>query len=124
MAELNEVRSAPDADPKDRPGVPMEHAPSPAGAAWWREPERQHERPELTRRVQLGRLTPVFGSAQPPRGIAGSIRRAAYRIPEHKARHWMLLLLADRIETLSHRIKRTLPLALPLAAFWLIRREA
>jgi len=102
----------------------MEHAPSPAGAAWWREPERQHERPELTRRVQLGRLTPVFGSAQPPRGIAGSIRRAAYRIPEHKARHWMLLLLADRTEVLAHRARKVLPIAVPAVGLWLFWRKA
>ena len=112
----------PDARQTHRPGVPMERSPSPAGEAHWKEPERQPERADLTHRVELDRLTPVFGTAQPPRGIAGRIRKLAYRIPEHKARHWMTLLLADRVEVTAHRIKRLLPIALPLFAFWLIRR--
>ena len=50
--------------------------------------------------------TPVFGTAQPPRGLSGRLRRAAYGIPDHFARHWMLLILADRVDVLESRVRR------------------
>jgi hypothetical protein len=56
--------------------------------------------------VEVGRLTPVFGTAQPPRGLSGLVRRAAYRIPEHKAARWLLLMLGDRIDVWESRIAR------------------
>jgi hypothetical protein len=50
--------------------------------------------------------TPVFGTAQPPRGLSGRLRAAAYAIPDHFARHWMLLILADRVDVLESRVRR------------------
>ena len=32
--------------------------------------------------VEIDHLTPVFGTAQPPRGLSGVLRRAAYGIPD------------------------------------------
>jgi hypothetical protein len=46
----------------------------------------------------------VFGTAQPPRGLSGVLRRRAYLLPEHHTRHWLWLLLADRIDVLEHRV--------------------
>ena len=112
-----------DASQTQRPGVPMERRPAPAGQPSWSEPERQPHRPGLTRRVELDRMTPVFGTAQPPRGLAGALRRIAYQIPEHKARHWMTLLMADRVDAYGYRLKKLSAWALPLVALWLIRRE-
>jgi hypothetical protein len=54
--------------------------------------------------VTAVRDTPVFGTAQPPQGISGLVRRRAYAIPEHRVRHWMLLLLADRLDLLEYRL--------------------
>jgi hypothetical protein len=51
-------------------------------------------------------LTPVFSSAVPPRGLSGVMRRRAYAIPEHKARRWMTLLLADRVDVWEGRLGR------------------
>jgi len=48
--------------------------------------------------MELGALTPVFGTAQPPAGLSGILRRMAYRVPEHRPRHWMPLMLADRVD--------------------------
>ena len=45
----------------------------------------------------------------------GVMRRAAYEIPEHHTMHWMILLLADRVDSIEHRVLRILPFALPLA---------
>lgn len=82
-----------------RPGVPRE-----APGEFDRTTPSRQPLPDvpLTRRMELSEFTPVFGTAQPPRGLSGLLRRAAYRIPEHKARRWLLLLGADRADVLEH----------------------
>jgi hypothetical protein len=47
--------------------------------------------------------TPV-GAAESTGGFSGALRRIAYRIPEHRARHWLLLLLADRVNLVEERL--------------------
>ncbi|MBX3210530.1 MAG: hypothetical protein KF850_00700 [Labilithrix sp.] len=107
---------APDASPERRPGVPMEaEHPRPVGGAHWTEPERQPDPGNILKRSDLTELTPVFGTAIPPRGLSGLMRRAAYAIPEHRTTHWLVLLLADRVDALEHRAARILPFALPVA---------
>jgi hypothetical protein len=69
------------------------------------------------RRKGLDRLTPVYGTAQPPRGVSGLMRRLAYTRPEHEARHWALLLAADRVDVLEGRFGELL--ASPLHAMGL-----
>lgn len=97
--------TAVDADPARRPGVPEEAPPHPAPGAHWQTPVRQQAGSEVhLHRVGLPRLTPVFGTAQPPRGLSGVMRRFAYTFPDHRARHWMLLLAADRVDVLEDRI--------------------
>ena len=86
-----------------RPGIPQEaDPPAPLASAHWLEPEQQlAERPPLVGKGM--QLTPVFSTAVPTRGVSGLIRRAAYRIPDYKARRWLLLMLADRIDVVEHR---------------------
>ena len=91
---------------EDRPGVPREASPHPLEGAHWRTPEQQTPRVGVLVRAGLTKLTPVFGTAQPPRGVSGWLRRAAYRIPDWRVRHWLILLLADRIDVLEGRIRR------------------
>lgn len=101
-----------DAAMSERPGVPMEkpsHEPL-TPATRWREPERMRNVPAVTRRMELKQMTPVFSTAYPPKGLSGAIRRKAYRLPETHARHWMTLLLADRVELWEHRIARAVKL--------------
>lgn len=112
-----------DLDPKNRPGVPLARTPAPVGEAHWDEPERQAPQPHLVR-MELGRLTPVFGTAQPPRGLAGAIRRLAYDVPEHKARRWLLLLAADRVEAYGGRLAAGALLAGAAVALWRYRSGA
>lgn len=49
--------------------------------------------------VQLdpAKLTPVFGTAEPARGLPEMIRRVAYGFPVHKPERWLLLVVADRV---------------------------
>ena len=105
-----------DATRDRRPGVPMETIPPhPVGAAHWREPERQADPGWVLKRESLPELTPVFGTSIPPRGISGAMRRAAYRIPDHHTSHWLVLLLADRVDALEHGSMRWVPASLALA---------
>jgi hypothetical protein len=86
-----------DLDPADRPSVPREVA---GGIGVGSMPEDQVEEWPRERSIEHARLTPVFGTSCPPRGVAGAVRRLAYaRYSEARAAHWLLLLGADRIES-------------------------
>jgi hypothetical protein len=88
----------------------MEHAPAPFPTA----PERVLvQRPRVEVLQIPGRRKPVWvvSNAQPPRGLAGRLRRRAFTIPEHHAEHWMLLLAADRLEVRLMQARRWLGFA-------------
>jgi hypothetical protein len=87
-----------------RPGSPMESTPHRASGAHWEVVPRQPETTEILKRSGLRHATPVFGSAQPLHGLSGALRRYAYTIPEHKPRHWAILLLADRVDVTESAI--------------------
>lgn len=90
-----------DASDEQRPGVPMEAEPTADEGAPPRGPAQQEsDEPHFTR-AGTDHLTPVYGTAQPPYGLCGQLRRLAYRIPEHRARHWALLMLADRLDVVE-----------------------
>src|SRR5688572_26541326 len=77
-----------DLDPADRPSGEREIAAD--TGAHWHFPERQ---PELTPREKSTEhrfVTPVFGTAQPLRGLSGKIRRYAYTLSEGRTEHWLL----------------------------------
>jgi hypothetical protein len=104
-------------DLENRPGDPMETEPRPAGNAHWSAPDKQRATVSVLKRAELDVLTPVFSNAMPPRGLSGMVRRLAYRIPEHRASHWAILLLGDRIDVLEHRAWRGLPLVASFLAY-------
>ena len=115
-----------DADVTQRPGVPAQQDPPQAAAGVpYRVPRMQTSGP----RPLLGpmrELTPVYSTAIPPRGLSGWIRRVAYTIPDYRARRWLLLLTADRVDALEHG--RGLPRlavtagAIAALGLWLNRR--
>jgi hypothetical protein len=94
-----------DLDPKDRPSVPkLKYDPAATGAHW-DFPERQPEKWPRERSNEHKFLTPVFGTSTPPSGLSGRIRRIAYRYGEARAAHWLLLILADRVNFVeSHAV--------------------
>lgn len=97
---------AADAEPSSRPGVPF-YKPAGASAELVRPPlDQQQPDVRVLVGVDVGRLPPVFGTGQPPRGLSGLMRRAAYNIPEHKAGRWMTLLMADRVDVWESRLRR------------------
>ncbi len=111
-----------DAGPEARPGVPMyargirplhEHARpgQPTTLA------RQQDDSRHLKRLGLKRLTPVYGTANPPHGLSGVMRRWAYGFPEDLARHWMILLAADRVDVLEAGLGGVLERPLVSAGF-------
>jgi len=105
-------------EPLDRrPGVPMEIQPRPLREV----PEPipyQETKVRIFKRVGLNDLTPVFGTSQPPRGLSGVLRSFAYRIPEHKASHWGLLLLSDRVDIIEGLLLDSI-LRKPYVGMWI-----
>lgn len=91
-----------DADPNARPGVPL------YGHSDVIPPRLEQQVPtaEVLVGPERGALTPVFSTAVPPRGLSGAIRRLAYKVPEHKAARWLLLVLGDRVDVWEHRVQR------------------
>jgi len=95
-----------DLDPADRPSYPkLQYAPDSTGAHW-DFPERQPERWPRERSIEHAFVTPVFGTAQPPKGLSGAIRKLSYaRYSEGRLAHWMLLVLADRIDAWEEHLR-------------------
>ena len=99
----------------------MEHLPAPFPTA----PERVVvQRPRVEVLQIPGRKKPawVVSNAQPPRGLAGRLRRRAFAVPEHHPEHWMLLLAADRLEVRLTRARRWLGFAVGALAVVVFRR--
>jgi hypothetical protein len=90
-----------DLDPVDRPSHPKLQYPADTGAHW-EFPDRQPETFPRERSIEHAMLTPVFGTAQPRKGLAGAIRTYAYeRFSEGRAAHWLLLVAADRVDAVE-----------------------
>ncbi len=94
-----------DLDPADRPAFPREQPGIPTGAHW-DIPEQQPHSGRREKSVEHTRLPPVFGTAQPLRGLAGAVRRYSYdTYSEGQAAHWLLLVLGDRIDSTTAHVK-------------------
>src|SRR3954449_2088837 len=88
-----------DLDPRERPSTPKLQFQDDLTGARWEFPERQPEKWPRERSIEHAFVTPVFGTAQPPRGLSGVVRKYAYRrFSEGRAAHWLLLVAADRVD--------------------------
>ncbi|NKX56368.1 hypothetical protein [Arthrobacter mobilis] len=100
-----------DLDPKDRPAVPRERFDPGASGAHWDFPERQEEKWPRERSIEHKILPPVFGTSCPPKGISGPLRQFAYRrYSEGRAAHWLLLIVADRVDAWESHLRSFLTL--------------
>jgi hypothetical protein len=95
-----------DSNPTDRPAVPRERTP-PRLDVPWEYPEQQPVRVEIFHSTERPGLTPVFGTAVPPAGLSGALRRYAYRHSENDLRHWLMLLAADRVDVVEGMLSDT-----------------
>ncbi|MDM0009510.1 hypothetical protein QTI51_32410 [Variovorax sp. J22G73] len=85
-----------DLDHADRPAYPMERTP-PRLPYPMPPPEQQHSHAEVLVSTERPRITRVYGTAQPPKGLSGWLRRQAFYHSENDLRRWLMLLLADRV---------------------------
>ncbi|HET6511838.1 MAG TPA: hypothetical protein VFH43_06575 [Candidatus Kapabacteria bacterium] len=83
-----------------RPAYPKERIP-PRLEVPWDEPEPQKQNVEVLVSVEHVKRPPVFGSVQPPSGLSGVLRRAAFGWAEADIRHWLILIMADRINVVE-----------------------
>lgn len=58
--------------------------------------------------------------------MSGWLRRRAYRLPDHRARRWLLLMVADRLDALEHRRGRSVAAAIAflIGLAWLFSSSA
>jgi hypothetical protein len=90
-----------DLDPSVRPGVPMDKAPDIGIETLYPDFPQQIPRHKVFKSTEHAKLTPVFGSACPPRGLSGVIRDVAYGFSEGRLTHWLLLVFADRVDMIE-----------------------
>jgi hypothetical protein len=95
-----------DLDRANRPSFPRERFDPDLNGARWELPEQQPEKWPRERSIEHQRLTPVFGTSTPPKGLSGVIRKHAYRrYSEARAAHWLLLIAADRVDALESTVR-------------------
>jgi hypothetical protein len=100
-----------DLDLKDRPSVPRERFDPDLSGAHWDFPEKQPEKWPRERSIEHKFLTPVFGTSCPPKGVSGIMRKYAYRrFSEGRAAHWLILMAADRVDSLGSHLQSLLTL--------------
>ena len=87
-----------DADPKNDPTYPMKRRTDAEQEGYtWERPPQQPETVEILHSNERPDLTAVFGTASPPAGLSGKLRRFAFKYSESDYKHWLPLMLADRV---------------------------
>jgi hypothetical protein len=91
-----------DADPKNDPTYPMRKRSNDQNVQVKEDrPPQQVPEMELLTSIERESLPAVFGQTIPPTGISGMIRKYAFRHGEGRFRHWLPLILADRINEIE-----------------------
>src|SRR6476620_8790331 len=103
-----------DNDPEDEPNYPIKnYTGDDHNRIRWRRPTLQRVDVELLKSTERPVPSAVFGSPNPPRGLSGMIRRYAYKHSENEFKHWLPLLLADRVDVIEGMIEDVVKLKLP-----------
>lgn len=91
-----------DSDPDNDPTYPMKTRTDVEQEGYtWERPPLQPATVEILHSVERPNLTAVFGTAVPPRGLSGKIRREAYKYSESSYGRWVPLILADRVDVIE-----------------------
>jgi len=85
-----------DQDPKNNPNYPMRS--DRAGDIAAQRPVQQIEHVEILQSIERSHPSAVIGTTLPPAGCSGVLRRIAFKYSENQYRHWLTLLLADRVQ--------------------------
>ena len=91
-----------DADPQNDPTFPMrDRSQDDSPGMNWTRPPLQEPKVEILRSIEHNRLPAALGTASPPKGLSGAIRRVAFRYSESQWAHWLLLIGADRVNMIE-----------------------
>jgi hypothetical protein len=91
-----------DADPKNDPTYPMKNRTNAEQTGYsWERPTLQPVDVEILHSNERPDITAVFGTASPPSGLSGMIRRFAFRYSENSYLHWLPLIMADRVNVVE-----------------------
>jgi hypothetical protein len=91
-----------DADSENDPTWPYRDRSNDEGPTrHWERPPLQRSEVEILQSIEHVRTPAVFGTAVPPRGLSGLVRRGAFRWSESNWLHWLLLMGADRINVVE-----------------------
>jgi hypothetical protein len=67
----------------------------------WVSPPAQPETVEVLMSIEHSQRPAVFGTAAPPSGLSGRLRRLAFKASESRWTHWLLLMGADRVNVVE-----------------------
>ena len=91
-----------DADPGNDPTYPMrDRIQDDSPGRNWLSPAAQTANVEVLTSIEHTQRPAVFGTPAPPSGVSGMVRRAAFTLSELRFSHWLLLMLADRINVVE-----------------------
>jgi len=91
-----------DADPENEPTYPMKkYTGDDHKRLDYDRPPLQAKTVEILRSNERPNDTAVFGTTMPPQGWSGQIRRKAFKYSEDRYPHWMLLIMADRVNVVE-----------------------
>lgn len=91
-----------DADPENEPTYPIKnYTGDDHNRINYERSEQQPQDVEILMSNERPVITRVFGTSVPPSGLSGAIRRYAFKNSEDRYRHWIPLILADRINVVE-----------------------
>jgi hypothetical protein len=91
-----------DADPENEPTYPIKnYTGDDHKRINWVRPPLQAQNMEVLHSNERPSLTATFGTASPPSGLSGMIRRFAFKFSESEYGHWLPLLIADRVNAVE-----------------------
>ena len=103
-----------DADPENEPTYPMKnYTGDDHSRINYERSEQQPQEVEILMSNERPAITRVFGTTVPPSGLSGMIRRYAFQHSEDRYRHWIPLLLADRVNVVEGLVEDIASLRFP-----------
>ena len=91
-----------DIEPANEPTYPMKtYTGEDHERLYYRRPPLQESKIEVLHSTERPGLSAVYGTSTPPKGISGQLRRVAFQYSEGSFKHWMTLLLADRVNMIE-----------------------
>jgi hypothetical protein len=94
-----------DTDLKDIPNYPIKnYTGDDHSRINWQRPASQQGHGKILMSTERPHLSAVFGTTLPPKGLSGALRKHAFKYSENMYRHWLALLVADRIDTMEGSI--------------------